>query len=168
MGVSMEHVVAQETEMIADEVGRALDGDAWHGPSISEALVSVDSETAAGRPIPGAHSIWEIVLHMTAWANEVERRLRERANPLPDEDDWPPVRDADSSSWESARGALRDAHARLRQTIRDFSPVRLGEPVRFGADEHDEGSFYVMLHGLAQHDAYHTGQIAMLKRAVGG
>ena len=165
----MKDAVVAETTMIADEVSRALEGDAWHGPSISEALASVDSAAAAARPIPGAHTIWEIVLHMTAWATEVERRLREQAYPLAGEADWPPVPDADASAWELATGGLRDAHARLRQAVRDFSPGRLGEAVRFGDhDVRDEGSFYVMLHGLAQHDAYHTGQIAMLKRAVGG
>jgi hypothetical protein len=28
-------------------------------------------------------------------------------------------------------------------------------------------SYYVLLHGIAQHDAYHGGQIALLKRAGG-
>ena len=163
----MKDAVVAETAMIADEVGRALEGDAWHGPSISEALASVDSAAAAARPIPGAHTIWEIVVHMTAWAREVERRLRERAHPLADEDDWPVIGDKDAATWEGVKEGLRLAHARLRQTIREFSPVRLGDPVPIDGAR-DEGSFYVMLHGLVQHDAYHTGQIAMLKRAVGG
>ena len=166
----IENAEATETAVIADEITRVSEGEAWHGPSIREAWASVDSDAAAARPIQGAHTIWEIVVHMTAWATEVERRMRERAHPLAGEDDWPPVTETDSASWDAAKGALQDAHARLRQTIRDFSPVRLAEPVQFaGADDgRDEGSFYVMLHGLAQHDAYHTGQIAVLKRAGKG
>ncbi len=35
-----------------------------------------------------------------------------------------------------------------------------------GTPDEDPTSFYIMLHGLAQHDAYHAGQIAMLKKAV--
>ncbi len=53
----------------------------------------------------------------------------------------------------------------LRQTIREFPPGRLAEQVPGTSDE-DSASFYIMLHGLAQHDAYHAGQIAMLKKAV--
>lgn len=165
----MRQTVVQETVLIADEIVRASQGEAWHGPSIGEALATVDSETAAARPIHGAHTIWEIVLHITAWGREVERRLRERGHSLVGEHDWPPVSSTTADAWVSAKRKLFDAHARLRQTIRDFSPVRLGETVPFNgaAPPSNEGSFYVMLHGLAQHDAYHAGQIAMLKRAQG-
>ena len=53
----------------------------------------------------------------------------------------------------------------LRQTIREFPPGRLAEQVP-GTPDEDPTSFYIMLHGLAQHDAYHAGQIAQLKKAV--
>ena len=73
----IENAEATETAVIADEITRGSEGEAWHGPSIREAWASVDSDAAAARPIQGAHTIWEIVVHMTAWATEVERRLRE-------------------------------------------------------------------------------------------
>ncbi len=101
---------------------------------------------------------------MTAWVNEVERRLRERAAPLNGEADWPPPVEHGADAWERDKAALRDAHVKLRMTIRDFSPRRLADPVV--NDEADGTSFYVMLHGLAQHDAYHAGQIAILKKAA--
>ena len=62
----MQQKVVLETALIADEIVRASQGEAWHGLSIGEALATVDSETAAARPIHGAHTIWEIVLHMPA------------------------------------------------------------------------------------------------------
>ena len=163
----MQETTDRETSLLDEEITRATEGEAWHGPSIREALVGVESETAAARPIAGAHSIWEIVLHMTAWAIEVERRLREQSRRLLGDQDWPPVSSTTADAWTAAQEALVAAHLRLRHSIREFSPTRLGQSVPFEGERArgDNGSFYVMLHGLAQHDAYHTGQIAMLKKA---
>ncbi len=154
-----------EVERIASEIERGAEGGAWHGPSIQQQLVGVTAEQAAARPIPGAHTVWEIVNHMTAWAKEVERRLWERGQPLAGDGDWPPVTSTDEAAWADATKGLKGAHALLRQAIRELPPTRLSEPV--SANGETEHSFYVMLHGLAQHDAYHTGQIAMLKKAIG-
>ncbi len=156
----------QETERMADELGRAAEGRAWHGPAINEVLKGVSADQAGARPISDAHTIWEIVLHMTAWASEVERRLRENVRPLGAEADWPSAHQADDASWNKARAALTDAHRRLRVTIREFPASRLDDHPVEQAGGPDENSFYVMLHGLAQHDAYHAGQIAILRKAA--
>ena len=66
----------QETEMIADQLERAYRGDAWYGPSVRAVLEDVDAAMAAAHLLAQAHSIHEIVLHMTAWTREVTRRLR--------------------------------------------------------------------------------------------
>ena len=157
-----------ETERIADEVKRVTEGHAWHGPSVHEALNGVTAVEAAAKPIDRAHSIWEIVLHLAAWVNEAERRLWESARPLSGEADWPPVTAVDDVAWEEARRRLTEGHAKLRQAIREFPPSRLDDPATGGLEVRQGDSFYVMLHGLAQHDAYHTGQIAMLKKALAG
>lgn len=156
-----------ETTLIADQLGRMAEGEAWHGASIREALEGITPAQAASRPIGNAHTIWEIVHHMTAWAAEVEARLRRDARALVGSADWPPVTKTDAAAWTAAKDALTQAHVRLRMTIREFPPSRLGDPVPNPTDAASV-SFYVMLHGLAQHDAYHTGQIAMLKKALIG
>ena len=154
-----------ETDNIAEIIDQAAYGDAWHGPALQDAVNGVTADAARMRPVPQAHTIWEIVLHMTAWANEVERRLRENARPLDAAADWPKAAREDESAWAEAKAELMEAHRRLRHTIREFPVGRLTEPVPGPSDE-GHNSFYMMLHGLAQHDAYHAGQIAMLKKAV--
>ena len=72
--------MALDMEMIADQISRAFRGESWHGPSVREVLAGVSAEDAAAHPIAGAHSIWEIVFHLTGGYNLVLRRVHgERA-----------------------------------------------------------------------------------------
>jgi uncharacterized damage-inducible protein DinB len=166
--MSENGLTSSPTGLIAEEVERGTEGEAWHGPAIQENLAGVSAGDAASRPIEGAHTIWEIVLHLTAWATEVERRLREDTRQLEGDADWPTPPASTEAAWTAATAALLAAHRRLRQTIREFPPARLNEMVPDPDGRATGTSFYSMLHGLAQHDAYHTGQIAMLRKAVVG
>jgi uncharacterized damage-inducible protein DinB len=150
-----------EIQRIEDQLQRAFEGHAWHGPAVRELLADVTAAKAAGRPLPNAHSIWEIVLHMATWERVVRRRLQgEAVADLPTEEDWPPVRDSSEAAWRRAIDDLEQANHDLRNTMVRTSEARLAEMVP-GKDH----SVYVMLHGIIQHDLYHAGQIAVLKKA---
>jgi hypothetical protein len=60
---------------LATDLERAVSGQPWHGPSLAMLLEGVTARDAAAHPIAGAHSIWELALHLTAWTDEVARRL---------------------------------------------------------------------------------------------
>ncbi len=64
-----------ETRRIRGMLRSVYRGPAWHGPSISENLKGIEAAQAASHPIPGAHSIWEIVHHVIAWEREVVQVL---------------------------------------------------------------------------------------------
>jgi hypothetical protein len=64
-----------ETQRLSEQVERAYAGDAWHGPSVREALDGVTAQLAMARPIADAHSIWEIVAHLAEWNTAIVRRL---------------------------------------------------------------------------------------------
>lgn len=151
-----------ESQRIADQLTRSLSGRAWHGSSLDELLQTVDAETAAAHPIGDAHSIWEIVLHLTAWTEVVHRRLLgERIDDLPAARDWPAVGRPSATAWREQRERLASATATLRDALLALADERLSEAPAGGRD-----SVYVHLHGLVQHNAYHGGQIAMLKKAL--
>jgi uncharacterized damage-inducible protein DinB len=150
-----------EIQRIENQLRRAFEGHAWHGPAVRELLADVTAAKASGRPLPSAHSIWEIVLHMATWERVVRRRLRgEAVADLPTEEDWPSVRDASEAAWRRAIEELERANHDLRETIAQANEARLAETVP-GKDH----SVYVMLHGIIQHDLYHAGQVAVLKKA---
>jgi uncharacterized damage-inducible protein DinB len=156
---------------LSNHIKRAVTGPMWHGPALDELLASVSSDQAAARPIPGAHSIWEIVLHVTAWAEIALARLhgQRTGNPAPDED-WPPVPGSNSRSgsdvaanWHAALERLRESHRALATDTRRLEPSAFDDKVA-GADY----SVSNLLHGVIEHDTYHGGQIALLKRALEG
>ena len=159
-----------EVHRLVEELRREYDGEPWHGSSTQSILLGITAAQAAARPLPSAHTIWEIVLHLTAWTHEVGRRLQGRKPQLPDEGDWPAVASTSEAAWGAAQAALSAAHAELLSTLQEFSETRLQDAVD-GAREVAAGpgvSYYVTLHGLVQHDAYHSGQIALLKKATSG
>jgi uncharacterized damage-inducible protein DinB len=156
-----------EVERIRDQFRRAFDGEAWHGPSVMALLKGVTADQAAAHPIPGAHSIWELTLHIRAWEGACLRRLNGDPAQLPDNEDWEPVNDLSEASWEKTKQNLRDTHEQLLQAISAVDDARLDQPIVDHPPEIPFSSVYVTLHGGVQHDLYHAGQIAILKKALG-
>ena len=148
-------------EYLARHIERTVTGPLWHGPVLGDLLAGVTAEQAAARPIAGAHSIWELVLHIAAWAEIARARLDGRAiaDP-PDEVNFPPVRDASAAEWDSARDRLRESYRDLAVRVRQLDESALTRRM--------EGLPYTtsfMLHGVVEHGTYHGGQIALLKKA---
>jgi uncharacterized damage-inducible protein DinB len=151
-----------ETHRINSQLKRAYEGQAWSGPSLRELLDGVTAEQAAAHPIPNAHSIWELVNHISAWEQIARRRLEGEAQlEIPDEVNFPPVIDASEAAWQSALQSLEASNRSLRESVKRIDDAKLQE----NAPEADY-SIYAMLHGVIQHDLYHAGQIALLKKAV--
>lgn len=149
-----------EIERIEDQLRRAYEGPAWHGPSVRELLEGVTAGQAAARPVNGAHSIWEIVLHISAWEEGARRRLDGDRAELTPQEDWPAVSDTSEAAWRKSLDELEAGHRNLRDRIRGLDEARLNEPILEGMS-----SVYVTLHGVIQHSLYHAGQIALLKKA---
>lgn len=151
---------------VIEELRRQHDGDPWHGPSRAAILADVSAEEAAWRPGAGAHSIWELVLHMRSWTREVERRALGGQPAMPEDGDWPVPLDTSESAWAEAQASLDAAHQRLVGVVRKLGAARLSEKVGATRDKPlGTGITHrAMLYSLAEHDIYHSGQVALLKR----
>jgi uncharacterized damage-inducible protein DinB len=151
-----------EAARIADQLRRAFDGEAWHGDSLFEILEGVAAGRAAARPMAGAHTIWELVLHVAAWDGAVLRRLGGAAVELSDAENFPPVRDTSEAAWRLALAQVRRGHEELVAAVASLPDSRLEDMVPGKEGAHY--TFYYMLHGVVQHELYHAGQIALLKK----
>src|SRR4026207_1879418 len=135
-----------ETARIRNQCERAFEGEAWHGPSVLALLDGVTAQQAAAHPIPGAHSIWELTLHIAAWERAYLRRLKGDPAQLTDAEDFEPVNDTSDAAWEPPKRQLIDNHRELLDAISNVAESRLNEPIM----THPTipfSSTYVTLHG---------------------
>lgn len=147
-------------EKIGDQLKRAIHGNAWHGPSVLEALNGLSAKQAATRPIKQAHSPWEITLHITAWLRIMVRRFEGEDPEITRELDWPAIAETTEQAWSEAIKDLKKAHKQFQRVIDNTSESELY--VKLPTQESD---LYFFFHGLIQHCIYHAGQIAILKKS---
>jgi uncharacterized damage-inducible protein DinB len=148
-------------EAIADELRHAAIGDAWHGPALSEVVAGISAEEAMQRPIPAGHNIWELVLHITSWSNIALRRINGgQHEPFPGED-WPEWGEISEAHWAGMKADLIESHEKLCEVVAGLTDEQLERNA-----PGSQRSIAFMLHGVAQHGAYHGGQISLLRKLV--
>ena len=150
-----------ELERLADQLKRAFEGNAWHGPSVMEILNGVTAQQASTRAFPAAHTIWELALHIGAWERACLNRLQGQRAELTDAEDWPPVSDPGDQAWQQLKLTLQHGNQQLRNAVQGLTEERLDQPILPGMP-----SVYITVQGVVQHDLYHAGQIAILKKAL--
>ena len=150
-----------EMVQIKDQLEKAFYGGAWHGPSVMEALNGISANKASSKPANDVHSIWGIVLHISAWQIAVRKRLQGIPVNLTDEEDWQRVGDISEIEWSKDLINLRESMDDLIGAVEMFDEAKLDEKAAG-----QSYSNYFMLHGLVQHDVYHAGQIALLKKIL--
>jgi uncharacterized damage-inducible protein DinB len=153
-----------EAARLADQLERSFRGGAWHGPALLQAVDGVDAALATSRPIGAAHTIHELVWHAAFWL-DVGRQRIEGVPPqaLGPDADWPATDGDAAALWRDALDRLEAAHRGLHALVSSLPDARLEDPVT-GSDPSVRG----LLLGLVQHNAYHAGQIVLLRKAGAG
>ena len=155
-------------ERLAAFIQQAYDGEAdrpdvgWHGPSVSGLLRDLTAEEALRRVLPGTHTIWELVLHLGGTYRLVLRRLAGGDPQLTPAEDWPAVPEPTAANWPDAVHSLRSLNQQIRHAVRGFDERRLDQPIT----PEPAYTAWTQFIGITQHDLYHAGQIALLKKAL--
>jgi hypothetical protein len=152
-----------ECNRIAYQLASTINGEAWYGDSLGEILAGVTAEQAQAHPIPNAHSIWELVLHVEAWCKFASGAVQ--GTPIPPwptmakELDWPPVAGTSEQAWKDAVQSFFASSLKFVEAIQGFSDERLEATVPGRTY-----NFYRLFQSMTQHAVYHSGQIALLKK----
>lgn len=153
-----------EIERVLEQVDRSYAGDAWHGPSIAEAFEGVDVKTAMARVPSCAHTIAELAVHLEYVQDAVLKRLEGRGRLTTEADCWPALpHPFTESEWSALQQRIREGAAALGRAIAAFPAARLDQPLVEGGS-----SASMNMHGQAQHNAYHAGQIMLMKKLIQG
>lgn len=154
-------------DRLLDALAREHAGNPWHGPSRADVLADLTAAEAAWRPAPGAHTIWEIVLHMRSWTREVLRRAKGSVPAEPEDGDWPEMPSpATDVAWQETLASLEGAHAALAAHVGGMDDAARAARVKDRPWDPPGQAITqrAMIRSLAEHDVYHTGQVALMKR----
>lgn len=149
------------TALLLLALDQAFGSRGWHGTTLRGALRGVTPAQARWRPGRGRVCIWEYVLHCAWWKHEVRRRLGEAVASFPRSPrDWP-ARPASASlaAWRADVQLLETEQRELRALAARMPARLLEKRAPKSRWRHVE-----QLLGVAAHDAYHTGQIQLIKR----
>ncbi|MEO7308460.1 MAG: DinB family protein [Ferruginibacter sp.] len=150
---------------MANEINRILKlfadlqhGDCWIGNNFKEVLHGVGAGRALQDISGNTNNIWQLVAHITYWRTSVVNRLTGTNNPPPFQDFLLPD-DCNEANWRQALHDFEAAYHLLRNAIQYFNPDNLDKP-----SPKKEQTFYELMLGCLQHDAYHLGQMMLLKK----
>jgi hypothetical protein len=153
--------MASEVARIARQLEKAFDKQPWYGTSVIGILKDVDPAIVHRKL--GPHSIIILLGHMTMWRRYVIAKLAgDDEFEVSDEMNFhePP---ATREAWLGALEELKNSQNELISAMLKFPGDRLGELVPKASHKY---TWYTLLHGIIQHDIYHLGQIALLRKAL--
>lgn len=155
-----------ECQRSARQLVSNIEGDAWYGDSLRKILEDITAEQARAHPVPNAHSVWEIVLHLNAWVELYSGAVQGIPIPpwpgMPAEVDWPPVKAHDNEAWGESVRSLLENHREFAERIAQFDDDRLTATVPGRSYD-----FRLLFQAASLHAVYHAGQIALLKKMLG-
>ncbi len=149
---------------LAEELQKAYNGDAWHGSPVWSLVQMANHEKVFTHPIPNAHSIAELVLHLSAWTEEVIDRIEGQAAKEPIKGDWPSPLLKTEEEWLDIVADFKSANEQLVEKISRLTADDWNDAVK---DQRNPAlgtgvNFAQLINGIIQHHAYHAGQIALL------
>ncbi len=149
-----------EIDRISEQLKCSFHKGAWHGPSLLEALDNVTAKQAVKRPIPNAHNIWELVLHAAVWIKAIDKTIAAMEyTQVTTEANWPEISDTSESSWDEAVDSLKKSHKKFEKHVLTLKDAALEK-----IPANTNSSIYRLIYGVIQHNIYHAGQIALLKK----
>jgi uncharacterized damage-inducible protein DinB len=144
-------------------LGRILDWEDAHA-SFDRAIEGLPARLRGVTPAGGAHSAWQLLEHLRICQHDILDFCR---NPkymeMAMEDYWPPSAAPPSAkAWSASVAAVRRDRGALKKLAADRG-VDL-----FARIPHGSGQTYLReLLLVADHNAYHVGQLVALRRALG-
>ncbi len=154
----------KEKDIILYLLDQSYDKKAWHGTTLRGSLRGLDYKQALWRPARGRHNIWEIIVHCAYWEYIGRRRILEDEKlnfPIKGSDWFQIPSPADAKAWKQTLAFTRKEHIRLRKAIEHMPLSKIHYVPSRAKLRNSE-----ILHGVANHNLYHAGQIQLIKRLM--
>jgi uncharacterized damage-inducible protein DinB len=157
------HSMNKETQSIIKNLENTLTGEPWFGRAVFTIMDEVDEAKTNLKPNNTEHSMNELLWHMITWAEFTMANLE---NKKPEElasiegNDWR-VLNPKQHSWKQGLAELKSIHKKIADVLNTKEDGFLKDMV-----PNRRYNFRFMLNGLIQHNIYHLGQIAYVKKLL--
>jgi uncharacterized damage-inducible protein DinB len=153
----------KEIQSIIRNLENTLDGDPWYGRPVYAILREVESSIAYKKPTIDSHSLIELLYHMLTWAEFTLKRIeKEDIDDLAafEKLDWREI-DPQIHDWDEGLAAFIATNQQIIALLHTKDDTFLNETV-----DYRQYDFRYLLNGIIQHNIYHMGQIAYLKKLL--
>jgi len=148
----------QTTKQLAADLEALQSGDSWLGYNAHEILEGISYKMAQCKAYESGNTIWQIINHISFWRETVARRLMEHKGIEEEHDGLDAPAIVNHEQWEITKQQFDKAFELLKKAILDFDGAALFR------EAGNRGSYYFNITGCIQHDAYHLGQVVILKK----
>ena len=152
-----------EVHRLIELLTEVFEEESWQAP-LTDSLEGLTASQAAWKSERTTNSIWMIVNHLSLWKEyQVARLAGEPPRPSgwAEKLDWREIRGTDESAWRAAVERLRSAQKRVVTGLETRTDEDLARPLPGGT------SPLYKIYSMAAHDAYHCGQIRLLRALQG-
>jgi uncharacterized damage-inducible protein DinB len=153
----------KEIQSIIRNLENVLDDGPWYGRPVYAVLREVNESIASIKPNENSHSMIELLYHMLTWAEFTLKRIeKDKINDLAvfEKLDWREI-DPQIHGWEEGLSAFIATHQQIIALLQTKDDEFLK-----GIVDYRKYNFRFLLNGLIQHNIYHIGQIAYLKKLL--
>jgi uncharacterized damage-inducible protein DinB len=153
----------KETQSIIKNFETTLSGQPWFGRAIYELLDEIDSKKATTKPNENEHSVLELIWHMNTWAEFTLANLENRTDKELKEieaKDWRKL-SKQKHTWKKGLAEFKSIHKKIVDNLGKRDDDFLSDMV-----PNRRYNFRFMLNGLIQHNIYHAGQVAYLRKLL--
>lgn len=154
----------KETQQLIQQLKESYQGDPWFGRNMQTILSEINAERAVQKPANNQHSILDLLYHIINWRQFTINRLQgSLKNDLHyfEQHDWQQLNHSDKTLWGKGLQELESSQQNLLEVLSNMNDEQLNEPVK-------ERSYTnrSLINGIIQHDIYHLGQIAYIKKLL--
>ena len=152
----------KEIKSIITNLERVNTGQPWYGRAVYEMLDEIDPAIVYKKPNK-QHSMIDLLYHMITWADFTLHRIKgdkEKDMAAFEKLDWRGI-DPKVHTWNMGLEQFKAIHKEILDLLKEKDDSFLKEIV-----DYREYNYRFLLNGLIQHNIYHIGQIAYVKKLL--
>jgi uncharacterized damage-inducible protein DinB len=151
----------EEVKRISKLISDLYDGNSWIDVTVNGTLKNISATLAFAHPVSNLNSIWEIVNHLVSWREVVIKRLNGEVIEGPTNNFFEPIKDNSEEAWLKTLKRFDEVQQAWMEFMKGFDSNDLEIIYK-----NTKTTYYELILGILQHDAYHLGQIVLLKKLV--